>query len=1756
MGRFINKILNKQDKKGFTLVEIMLVVSIIAILFIVLIPRFGFATDKAKETGVKTDFRAFQTAAESAINEKSFKKLDDGNFNQYLNEYLDKTLYFTDNICEKENPYGYNYRVALTKNGSDEGSGTLEFISIKGLNNETSSGSEDFSTASGSKLVVRVSNGAITTEIVDFTNGDSSLVPGDKTPIGIQIAELPKTNFKLGDAFTYSGLKIKVLQADGSSRTSTNYTVQTPSMTVGTHTVTVTFNENTALTTSYTITVKEGSIDPGDGGGSGGGGSGNPTKTLTGLGISSTPTKMSYKLGESFNIAGMNITAFYSDGTSQSVTGSCSYNPTLTLGQTSIVFTYSYGGVSKTVTLTGISVTENGGQQPADKVLSSLSIVSYPSKMNYKVGESLNISGLQIRATFSDGSNETVTNQCTYNSNLVLGQTSVIFSYSYNGSTKSVSLNGITVTSDEQGGGTEKTLQSISIGGSFNLIYKVGQNFDTTGLIVTAIFSDNSTADVTSMITHDGYNLQSGTTKVNIYYEYNGVRKSASVSIQVSKVLSSIYIDKLPNKTVDYRIGDNVDTSGLRVIAQFNDGTELDVTSSITLQNHLSLPKGWTTVTVVYLNDGVTKTTSFQVYAGEAGVSGEIQLSRIEVTHLPNKTVYWVGDTFDNTGLEVTAFYTNDTNKTVSNYILSNHQGLTNPGTREITVSYTEAGLEKTTTFNIEVKAKPIMDFESIKVVKDPDITVWYEGQEFDPTGMVVQGIYPDEIGLEPVVLDLEELEFSNTTINMDNQLIIIKYECSNGTILNCLYKIHMGGALDRVELETPPNKVEYKVGDIFDPTGAKLRAFFKDGVEQVVDPTEYPSTKLTKDDTKIALMYTHNSISRSVEVPITVKAQVESIEVTTPPTKIKYRIGGTFDPTGMVVKAHYADGSVEEVTDKVVAIDGESLTEGQKTVTLKYTWVDNTVTCTTNIQVVETVKQTLAAGKDTTFFVDQTESVYAVGLNTKGQLGIGTTTTATQAAKVDIEYVREIVPSLTGNFTYFVTGDGEVYASGDNTNGQLGIGNKTNKSTPTKVIGLSAPVKKVALGTNHAIILLESGIVYSCGLNTSGQLGLNDTSTPRSTPEPVPGISNVVDIAAAGDHSIFVTEAGRVYVMGSNANGQLGTSNKTTQYTPFILDNSQIGVVTRVYTTTTHSVLETSNGSFYSMGINTNGELMLGDTTERTTPTYCTTMTNSGTNDVIVRPNSTLIMCGDGNFRVAGKNTGGILMTGNASAVGATVKTVKAPEFAEIAFGDNHIIYNDGLGEVLTYGTSTNYQCNLGDTTARYEWNYIFNAEDAKKIVTGFRQMWVKDSHDQIWVSGDNTYGQFGDGSKTSRTNFVMLDNSTFKAMFDNIDYTAETKTEKNYSTLFVMKNGSLQASGTNTGYSMGTANTTVPKALGIGGGTVKKIVQFDHYLGVLTNQNKLYSSGDAEYMVAYNRGNGTYNTLTEVNTMINNYGNAYNNWLDFDAFAMESGSNNSYNATGRLPNHNSFKNAYVNGGGYNYANYAYGTSQWVRWSSIGQNFSYATKIYSGSGYSFVIDKNGRLWHSGMSPNGVSGNGTGQKTYYTQVPGMISGVKEIVIGGNVNGTLTNTSYNVAFAIKTDGTLWSSGSNLHGLTGRGTTSGNTTTFTKIAGLTGVQDVKVGNYFAIIITNNGIYGLGKNDLGQLGIGTTADAATPKKVQIDHEQVEKVNVYKDRVVYEMKDGTVRLAGDLSQNYSGNTLVKRASVPTELFQYHMAS
>ena len=58
-------------KKAFTLIELLIVIAIIGILFIVLVSKVDFAIDKAKATGVQTDFRSFQLAFEQVAKENA-----------------------------------------------------------------------------------------------------------------------------------------------------------------------------------------------------------------------------------------------------------------------------------------------------------------------------------------------------------------------------------------------------------------------------------------------------------------------------------------------------------------------------------------------------------------------------------------------------------------------------------------------------------------------------------------------------------------------------------------------------------------------------------------------------------------------------------------------------------------------------------------------------------------------------------------------------------------------------------------------------------------------------------------------------------------------------------------------------------------------------------------------------------------------------------------------------------------------------------------------------------------------------------------------------------------------------------------------------------------------------------------------------------------------------------------------------------------------------------------------------------------------------------------------------------------------------------------------------------------------------------------------------------------------------------------------------------------------------------------------------
>ena len=137
-----------KKKKAFTLVEILIVVAVIGILFVALVPRIDFAGEKARETGIKTDFRSFELAAEQLMREKAGLAgyadvaalcADDG-----LNIYLDGALKFdTTGKSAKKDQWNQEYTVQIVKPASAANANNGAIIFLSGGKDAVLSGTED-----------------------------------------------------------------------------------------------------------------------------------------------------------------------------------------------------------------------------------------------------------------------------------------------------------------------------------------------------------------------------------------------------------------------------------------------------------------------------------------------------------------------------------------------------------------------------------------------------------------------------------------------------------------------------------------------------------------------------------------------------------------------------------------------------------------------------------------------------------------------------------------------------------------------------------------------------------------------------------------------------------------------------------------------------------------------------------------------------------------------------------------------------------------------------------------------------------------------------------------------------------------------------------------------------------------------------------------------------------------------------------------------------------------------------------------------------------------------------------------------------------------------------------------------------------------------------------------------------------------------------------------------------------------------------
>lgn len=301
--------------------------------------------------------------------------------------------------------------------------------------------------------------------------------------------------------------------------------------------------------------------------------------------------------------------------------------------------------------------------------------------------------------------------------------------------------------------------------------------------------------------------------------------------------------------------------------------------------------------------------------------------------------------------------------------------------------------------------------------------------------------------------------------------------------------------------------------------------------------------------------------------------------------------------------------------------------------------------------------------------FLTEEGDVYTWGFGNLGRLGHGDNEDQLIPKKVEALDDANIVQIENGNgVSYAVDDEGNLYAWGQNSNGQLGQGDEVHRSLPTKVAALDdETVVDVSSGTSHTVVLTADGDVYAFGSNIDGQIGspdgLDEDGKPIReilSPLRVEGLpNNVVSITADTKASFAVTADGKVYGWGENKFGQIGvgTDNGDGTFTPSaddILTPTLIeGLPDNIIDVQGGArwvIALTADGDVYAWGPNDVGPTggLDGDPAAESDGTFFPTkiagLDNVNVVEIASGPNSIIAMADDGTVFTFGSNSDGRL--------------------------------------------------------------------------------------------------------------------------------------------------------------------------------------------------------------------------------------------------------------------------------------------------------------------------------------------------------------------------------------------------------------------------------------------------------------------------------------------------------------------------------
>ena len=693
---------------------------------------------------------------------------------------------------------------------------------------------------------------------------------------------------------------------------------------------------------------------------------------------------------------------------------------------------------------------------------------------------------------------------------------------------------------------------------------------------------------------------------------------------------------------------------------------------------------------------------------------------------------------------------------------------------------------------------------------------------------------------------------------------------------------------------------------------------------------------------------------------------------------------------------------------------------------------------------------------------------------------------------------------------TLTLRANGEVWGYGYNGYGQLGTGDKTNKTVPTYT-GINNIVQ-IALGYYHAIAVDKDGYVWTWGTNNYGQLGIGTTGGSSlekvqvKSPDGEGVLENIIAVAAGNSYSVALDKDGNVYTWGYNGYGGLGLGDKTTRNLPVKVESLQ--GIKKIEAGANSTFAIDGNGKLHAAGYNNYGQLGDGTTSTRTSFVEVKLLDNVA--DVSTSyTSSTIVLKQDGTVWGFGNNKYNALT--NVS--GATPRQLQGPNGVLNNVTSINAGYYSGYAitseeKILAWGLNNYYQLATGDKVNQSVPVYMKDKDgndftDAMLVSGGISNTEVAKNDGTVWSIGYNGYGELGDGSTSTKANLVSISNKYvklaqreitlklsnpdyqinpesvygFNLLYDSVENKGFTYKVENPGVATVDENtGKVTAKGTGRTYVTISSKDSEDEArlvvnvIAEDKETVEKVESGHIHSLALKQDGTIWSWGDNSQG---EMGNGTISSIKTLEPTQIEKGK----YIEVREEETEEGSiqittteievtldNIVDIAAGYYFNLVLDSDGYVYSFGYNgYGQLGDGKTQSVSIPTRIEGLTNIKKVYAYKNTSMAIDEEGNIY--------VWGDG------YTKTPTKINFYNNKAV--EINGKLI---------LSEDGGVWYLSNSP----------------SKIAGLSNIVDIASGdNYYAALDTKGQVWVWGYNGYGQLSQANRSNISTPTLVKVTKE-----------------------------------------------------